>query len=69
MDNIICEGCKADSGYHIKPISYHEWSRSDAYGIFTGIYCHDCYNSNKYPYRQDYYYDPAYCGERMDEDY
>ena len=21
---------------------YHEWVRSDAYGIYTGIYCDDC---------------------------
>ena len=42
--------------------------RSDSYGIFTGHYCEDCYQNN-YPYRKDRYFDPAYAGERMDEDY
>ena len=64
-------GVMAESHYHIKPITYHEWARSDSYGIFTGIYCHDCYDSNdtnKYPYRKDNYHDPAYTGERLDND-
>jgi hypothetical protein len=42
--------------------------RSDAYGISTGHYCDDCYESN-YPYRKDRYYDESYAGERMDDDY
>ena len=69
MDNIICEECKADSGYNVRPVTTHAWAKTDAYGIYTGIYCDDCYNSDKYPYRKDYYHDPAYCGERMNEDY
>jgi hypothetical protein len=42
--------------------------RQDYYGLATGFYCDDCYE-NHYPYRKDAYYDPEYCGERMDEDY
>ena len=67
----ICKGCrkKAEEGFNTGELIYHHWARNDAYGIFTGLYCDKCYNSDKYPYRKDEYYDPAYCGERMDEDY
>ena len=57
-NNQMCSGCGNDSGYDIRPITYHTWSRSDAYGIYTGIYCDDCYNSgdhNLYPYVKDSY--------------
>ena len=79
-----CNGCKKpDKDYPVKfqdyevgqevyecpPVSMHRWARRDVYAIFTGLYCDECYNSNKYPYRKDYYHDPAYAGERMDEDY
>ncbi len=39
-----CKGCNAPDA--------HE--RCDAYGIFTGYYCDDCYENN-YPYRKDRY--------------
>ena len=67
----ICQGCrnKAVEGFNSGELVYHYWARSDAYGLYTGLYCDECYNSNKYPYRKDYYHDPAYAGERMDEDY
>ena len=70
-DNPICRGCQKESSNTARPITYHEWARSDSYGIFTGIYCHDCYDSNdtnKYPYRKDNYHDSAYAGERLDND-
>ena len=56
--NQMCSGCQADSGYDVRPVNYHIWSRCDAYGIFTGIYCDDCYdsgNSKLYPYVKDSY--------------
>jgi hypothetical protein len=67
----ICKGCekKCEDGFNPGELLYHHWARNDAYGLYTGLYCDDCYNSDKYPYRKDYYYDPAYAGERMDEDY
>ena len=66
---VTCCGCgKQDLEYDDRP-SYHEWGREDAYGIYTGIYCDRCYNSSRYPYRRDEYFDPAYAGERLDEDY
>jgi hypothetical protein len=67
----ICQGCekKADDGFNNGELIYHYWARNDAYGLYTGLYCDECYNSDKYPYRKDEYYDPAYAGERMDEDY
>ena len=40
-----CRGCKAEEEMH-RPIDEHFWARRDAYGIFTGIYCDDCYNSD-----------------------
>tara|TARA_R100001082_G_scaffold31512_1_gene16069 strand:- start:271 stop:486 length:216 start_codon:yes stop_codon:yes gene_type:complete len=68
-DNQRCTGCKEDSGYDIRPIAYHDWARSDIYGIYTGIYCDKCYNDPFiYTYRKDNYHDPAYAGERLDPD-
>ena len=75
-----CKGCqKADEEYPLKfddyevdepiynapKVEYHMWARNDAYGIYTGLYCDDCYKNN-YPYRKDRYYDEAYCGERLE---
>ena len=52
-----------------KPLEYHMWARSDAYGIYTGLYCDKCYkDSNIYTYRKDEYFDPAYAGERMEDE-
>jgi len=48
-------------------LKYHEWARHDAYGIFTGHYCDDCYENN-YPYKKDRYDYEGY-GERLDDDY
>ena len=65
-----CRGCKAETEMH-RPIGQHWWARYDAYGIFTGIYCDDCYNSgesDRYPYRKDEYHDPMYAGERLETD-
>lgn len=31
------------------------WKRQDAYGIFTGYYCDECYESDRYPFRKDRY--------------
>ena len=42
--------------------------RSDSYGIPTGYYCEDCYETN-YPYRRDNYYDWANAGEYLESDY
>ena len=50
-DKTYCRGCKAEENMH-RPIGQHYWARYDVYGIFTGIYCDDCYNSDdsdKYP--------------------
>ena len=69
------DDCPFCNGYCVylprcKPLEYHMWARSDAYGIYTGLYCDKCYkDSNIYTYRKDEYFDPAYAGERMDEDY
>lgn len=68
------EGCAECYGSgkreYIPRASDHYWARADYYGIYTGIYCDGCYNSpDKYPYKKNNYYDPAYAGERMDADY
>ena len=47
------------------PLEHHMWARNDAYGIYTGLYCDDCYKNN-YPYRTDRYHDESYCGERIE---
>jgi hypothetical protein len=44
-------------------------SRCDAYGYGTGDWCDKCYDSDKYPYRKDRYFDPSYAGERLEDDY
>jgi hypothetical protein len=68
----VCRGCgeECDEGFKAGEIKYHHWARADIYGIYTGIYCDDCYNgvSGNYPYRKDEYFDTAYCGETMDEE-
>ena len=72
MDNQYlyhCRGCEEPDkdNQRVSPIEYHMWARADAYGIYTGLYCDDCYKDN-YPYRKDEYYNPAYAGERMEPD-
>ena len=64
-----CKGCqKADEDNEIvRPITYHMWARTDAYGIYTGLYCDDCYENN-YPYKKHRYHDESYCGERLEEE-
>ena len=52
----------------VRPISYHDWARCDSYGIYTGLYCDNCYKNN-YPYKRGRYLDEAYCGERLEGDY
>ena len=83
MDNEYlyhCGGCGkpdkeniGDTGewthYRVSPITNHMWAKTDAYGIYTGLYCDKCYDDpNKYTYRKDEYYDTAYAGERMEPD-
>jgi len=66
---IRCEGCeKKEEG--IRPITHHWWARSDYYGIFTGLYCDDCYNSDRYPYKKDRYPTVEYdgYGEQLEPD-
>jgi hypothetical protein len=66
---VTCNGCQATEQVETwSDAKYHPWVRSDAYGLTTGCYCDECYENN-YPYRKDRYYDPSYCGERMDDDY
>ena len=63
-----CHFCNGDGKYMdwVK-IDYHKWSRSDAYGIYTGLYCDDCYDDpDKYTYRKDKYFDPGYAGESLE---
>ena len=63
-----CRGCEAEIEM-MRPIDQHWWARRDNYGIFTGIYCDDCYESgesSRYPYRKDDYHDPMYAGERLE---
>ena len=64
-----CSGCEKPDKENVRvsPIQYHNWARTDAYGIYTGLYCDKCYDDpNKYTYRKDEYYDPAYAGERLE---
>ena len=68
-----CYNCVGYGRYteRVSNIEYHEWARNDAYGYFTGLYCHKCYKDpEKYTYRKDRYFDEGYAGERLEpEDY
>lgn len=67
---VTCEGCGVqDKVTSYRSIEHADWMRSDAYGLCTGLYCDECYESERYPYRKDLYYDPGYAGERMEDDY
>ena len=71
-DEEHCWNCNGYGEYldRVSPIEHHEWARNDAYGMYTGLYCHKCYDDpTKYTYRKDRYYDEGYAGERMEEDY
>ena len=64
-----CRGCDKTSDF-VRPITHHWWARNDNYGIYTGTYCNECYNDpNIYTYRKHDYFDEAYAGERLEEDY
>lgn len=66
---VTCKGCGIEEYVDSwSQIEYHQWHRTDYYGMSTGHYCDKCFATN-YPYRKDVYYDPGYCGERMDDDY
>ena len=57
MDMITCNGkdCEKTSK-RIRPLTYHPWSRTDAYGLYTGLYCDKCYDDpTQYRYRKDRY--------------
>jgi hypothetical protein len=57
---IICRGCSNEG---------HEMY--DGHGISTGYWCHECYESSRYPYRKDRYptIETHGYGERLSEDY
>ena len=64
----MCDG-RGEYVLYARPIAHHRWARNDAYGIYTGLYCHKCYeDKEKYTYRKDRYYDESYCGEFMGTD-
>tara|TARA_Y100001937_G_scaffold19066_1_gene26343 strand:+ start:2830 stop:3105 length:276 start_codon:yes stop_codon:yes gene_type:complete len=67
-ENPESDGEQYSHGY---PTSkHHHWARQDAYGIYTGLYCTKCYhNPEIYTYHKHEYFDEAYAGERMEEDY
>lgn len=56
-----CRGCQT--------IGHEVEERHDAHGITTGQWCDACYNSSKYPYKKEKYYDYLDAGEYLDDDY
>ena len=64
-DTICCKGKNCSNTTETEE-AYVEL-RSDSYGIPTGYYCEDCYETN-YPYRKDNYYDWANAGEYLESD-
>ena len=65
-DTICCRGKNCSNTTETEE-AYVEL-RSDSYGIPTGYYCEDCYETN-YPYRRDNYYDWLNAGEYLESDY
>lgn len=58
-----CNECRKQLVIYTKP-SHSEFARFDAYGIFTGIYCDECYTDPaKYPFKKDEYFDESFAGE------
>ena len=57
---ISCKGCDNEGE-----------EQHDAYGISTGHWCHECYESSRYPYRKDRYetIESHGYGERLSDDY
>lgn len=57
---ISCRGCDKEG---------HE--RQDWYGISTGHWCGECYESNSYPYKKSRYATEEYdgYGERLSDEY
>jgi hypothetical protein len=55
-----CRGCESEGE-----------EQHDAHGISTGYWCHECYESSKYPYRKDRYetIETHGYGERLSDDY
>ena len=60
---------KGTRGVILESIIYHSWARMDYYGNFTEICCNECYDNGNYSFRKDDYFDEAYAGERLEEDY
>ena len=60
-----CEKTHANP-MHI-PATHPLWARFDAYGIYTGMFCDDCYeDDDKYGYKRDRYFDESYAGESLE---
>lgn len=57
---IPCRGCETRDDVY---------QQYDAYGYSTGYWCDACYESDRYPYRKDRYFDASYAGERLEDDY
>jgi hypothetical protein len=55
-----CKGCEQES-----------YERHDYYGISTGYWCDECYESSRYPYKKTRYATEEFdgYGERLSEDY
>jgi hypothetical protein len=67
---VRCNGCGKETPRGGRKVRYHEWMRQDALGIPTGLYCEECYESSRYPYRRDdYTADAIACGENIDGAY
>jgi hypothetical protein len=64
--DIPCRGCEqSERDNEDKCVAL----RYDFHGIPTGYWCEECYDSDKYPYRKDNYYDYLNAGEYLDDDY
>ncbi len=62
IDQVIsCRGCGGDESQE----------QHDAHGISTGYWCHECYESSRYPYRKDRYptIETHGEGERLNDEY
>jgi hypothetical protein len=67
----VCEPCNERSKPRCRGCDSKEnvQEQCDAYGYSTGYWCDECYDSDKYPYRKDKYFDPSLANERLEDDY
>lgn len=62
MSDIRCKGCEKCENEDNVIVEL----RTDYYGHGTGYWCDECYESDRYPYKREAYYDYFEAGEYLE---